>query len=107
MENPENTLDLFALRQTHGFKWKQYKPGRRPAGYECAVCGTVCPNPAYLGRFIGGSLDTVATDEEADRPENQAGDMGCYPVGPECAKRLKKVLGQPTFDRFFAQVEKE
>lgn len=85
------TFDIAALRENLGITWHEYKNGRRPAGYECVLCGRVCQTPSrYVRCYLG--VDTVCTDEFADRPENQSGDMGCYPVGPECIKKILKAL---------------
>ncbi len=53
----------------------------------CFICGKAVRTQRYWARFSDGGL-AIASDEYADRPENIGGDMGCYPVGPECYRRL-------------------
>jgi len=53
----------------------------------CFICGKAVRAQQYWARFSGGG-STIASDDYADRPENIGGDMGCYPIGPECYRRL-------------------
>ena len=98
-----DTFDFAALRTQLGSDVTFAKNMAKPTGgYPCALCGKECPNPTHLVRFVEGGLSTVATDEYADRPENQPGDMGGYPVGPACARKIRKVISEADFNHFFS-----
>lgn len=92
------TFDFRALRKTLGVT---FTSGCTDEGYPCALCGKACPNPTHRVRFIEGGLSTVATGEYADLPENGPGDMGYYPVGPGCMRKIKKTVSAEDFNRFF------
>lgn len=102
-----DTFDLAALRRALGVRFddgsgRNTKRRRgQPDAYPCAFCGKACPNPARLVRCSDGTIDVVATDEYADRPENRSGDMGGYPIGLGCLRKIKRALDPDTFARFF------
>jgi len=50
----------------------------------CAVCGRHIKDAKYWLTFVGGSLETVAMYRDAD--PDDAGYMGCYPIGPDCLR---------------------
>lgn len=67
----------------------------------CALCQKDMKTPPgesqYLHFVDGGSAILAVADEDryqalsAKQPGGQfAGEMGCYPVGPECARKLPK-----------------
>ena len=57
----------------------------------CVVCGKPVKSPdAPAVRVLDGG-DRFATEVEAAQDAaDPAGDMGCFPVGPDCAQKLRK-----------------
>lgn len=56
----------------------------------CCVCQRDIKGAAagWL-HFVGGGMQEITDSQNFDA----AGDMGCFPVGPECARKVKKALG--------------
>lgn len=52
--------------------------------YPCVVCGTPIPTPEYEVRLVDGGASLALPDEVVDA----RGDMGLYPIGPECRRRI-------------------
>lgn len=67
-------------------KW--CKPSKRyPYGCNtedaCAYCGKPCPTPKYFAALTcGGAFEDAANVKD--------GDLGFYPIGSDCASKLKK-----------------
>jgi len=62
----------------------------------CAVCGRTIRNEAravWVHIVDGGGVILHRDDEAAYASDG--GDLGLYPVGPECAKRIPKEYRQP------------
>ncbi len=53
-------------------------------GDECAICGRRTKPDAAHARVVDGGTRFATPDEVAD----EAGDMGFFPIGSECAKSL-------------------
>jgi hypothetical protein len=53
----------------------------------CAWCGRPCREPwAYTVRVIDGG----GAFANHDAPDDGRGEMGCHPVGADCARKLRK-----------------
>lgn len=58
--------------------------------YPCIVCGLPVPYPRFMVHVIkGGGVALHAADENAYQPDG--GDLGLYPIGPECRKRYPEL----------------
>lgn len=66
----------------------------------CVLCGKRCRDPKYFVELIDGGLDTAATEEEAAKEEHHGGHMGSMPLGPACARKVKKAIGEAAYKRF-------
>lgn len=64
--------------------------------YPCAICGINAPNPRYMVHLHGGGSYLV-TEEEA-KTMDPAGDMYCYPIGPNCFKKYPELRNGYVFD---------
>lgn len=55
----------------------------------CVLCGkAILRNSSIHARVLDGGA-RFATEEEAKSVAEYSGDMGWYPVGPECARKLR------------------
>ena len=64
-------------------------------GYPCLVCGAPCANDGkavWVWLHEGGA--TIVDREEGERlnADGDHGDMGAYPIGPNCYRKYKKLL---------------
>lgn len=50
----------------------------------CAICGKPVPRPQHYAHMHEGGA-AIVTEEEAATLD-PAGDLGAYPVGPDCAR---------------------
>ncbi len=91
----DQVIDFASVREATKVKFVHGLPGK---GYPCALCGKPCPNPTTMVHFTGGALDLACT-EEYSHPDG--GDMGCYPIGPGCLRKVKKVVSPEDFQKFF------
>lgn len=94
------TLNFYAVREALGVTFDDSKC--KGDVYPCALCGKPCPKNTFDARFVGGGLDEVSSNDEA--ADKDPGDMGCYPIGPACATKIKKHLGAEVFAKFFHKV---
>jgi YHS domain-containing protein len=77
-------------------------PCRRISQAPCAVCGkAVDQSKPHWAAYIHGGGAYFVTDEEYEAlnadPRSAAGQMGSYPVGPECRKAHPEI--QPYLTR--------
>lgn len=55
---------------------------------QCCLCGKqVGENATFVHYFTNGNI-TNANDDEVDNSQ------GCFPVGSECAKKIKKIFNK-------------
>lgn len=61
----------------------------------CFACGTKAdPEKCELVFFVEGGLTWAIPHAESDEWVGDPGFMGGQPIGPECAKRVRKVMGE-------------
>ncbi len=71
--------------------------GGNPNTTPCAHCGRPVNDPwGHAVRVVQGGA-RYATAAENELPVSDPGDMGCFPVGPDCAKTLT-AAGVHVFD---------
>lgn len=54
----------------------------------CGLCGRHVENPKWAIHIHGGGQYAVTEEEAATMPSNE--DLGCYPIGTECAKKIPR-----------------
>lgn len=74
------------------FSGAKYEQNSERAGdlFPCAICGNGCKN--WIGAVhvvAGGARFATKEEHEGTIPVDSAADMGCFPVGPECARKIK------------------
>ena len=55
-------------------------------GAECGICGKPTKRPVGRVHLVDGSMEIVAHPD--DTYDDEAADMGWWPIGGTCAKRL-------------------
>ena len=66
----------------------------KPANDPCCLCGRHVKAPGALLMCVAGGLDLAAPlAEEDERAASDNGFMGLQPVGSDCARKLRKLLG--------------
>lgn len=81
-----------------GKKYGENRARVRCPDEPCALCGKgVTPPPAGVMRAMVrvNARTHEFIEKDADIPEPD--DQGCFPVGPDCARRLRKA-GVPVFE---------
>jgi len=75
-----------------GSRYRENEGRCRDRETPCARCGKPVTDPwEYTVRVLGGGARYAATKEEHEHEgEHDAGDMGCFPVGSACARKLRK-----------------
>ena len=59
----------------------------------CQQCGKGIKNyKNSFGIICNGNTETIVRQSHYDISENSGAGMGCWDIGPECAKRVKKAL---------------
>ena len=59
----------------------------------CQQCGKgIKVYKNSFGIICNGNTETIVRRSHYEISENSAGGMGCWDIGPECAKRIKKAL---------------
>ena len=72
---------------------KQWESNTEKYIGNCQQCGKGIKH--YKNSFTiicNGNTETIVRRSHYDISENAGGGMGCWDVGPECAKRIKKAL---------------
>lgn len=66
---------------------------KKPVGEAgCVMCGRPL-NSAHWGMvFVDGSTDTAAALDDEASFEDDPGFMGCFPIGSECARKIRKAV---------------
>jgi hypothetical protein len=63
----------------------------RGEDYPCIVCGKACraKRTRYVYLHLGGTHVVTSAERDALNadPETAGGDMGSYPIGPDCIKQ--------------------
>lgn len=78
------------------FALMQERRGKYPNALACACCELPVPSPEFWVHIINGGGEALYAEDE-QRYTSDGADLGCYPVGPECAKKypvLKPCLHQ-------------
>lgn len=92
-------VDLSVMYAHNQDKYRGEKEGYFP----CANCY----RPVKTGpgtRWVhcaGGGMTTYITDDEYERGEVPLSDMGCWPLGPDCYRRLRRTHG-PELDKYIS-----
>lgn len=56
----------------------------------CCICQRDIKGAAAGSlHFVCGGMQEITDSQDF----NAAGDMGCFPVGPECARKVRRILG--------------
>lgn len=77
----------------HGFLWgKRYQAREKKGGLgflNCIVCGRDTSNRGEsMGVWISGGGGLIVHPDDYATYEHRGGDMGWFPVGSECIKRI-------------------
>lgn len=63
----------------------------------CGLCGRQVDNPVGRVHFIGGGMTVLLHPDDGDDYDDSRADMGFWPVGASCAKRVPKGYLLPPF----------
>jgi hypothetical protein len=85
-------LDVRAAQKALGIGWNQPR-GALQNNDPCCLCGKGCKAAAAYLICVDGSLDLAVRIEDEDRVSSDPGHMGMQPVGSDCARKLRKLLG--------------
>ena len=84
---------MSALRPFGGPKYDENKTRCRDGSTACGYCGRAVKDSwKDAVRVVDGGARFATRDE----PAEEAGDMGCFPIGPDCARKLR-AAGLPVF----------
>ena len=99
LKDKENNLEFFHadVDGTENFDKNDYHYSRSDKKFvdQCCVCGKGIKNytRAFVTRGYGNPLDLVHKKDHARlETELRGADMGCYYLGSECGKQIKKQL---------------
>jgi hypothetical protein len=81
-----NQMKKLELIQTETYERNLEKGGNLNP---CARCGKEVKNEKYSVHLIEGG-NTILAKADEDKYNNEAADMGWYPIGGECAKHIPK-----------------
>ena len=64
----------------------------RSVHYPCIICGKPVKSYSYSAHGVDGSIETIIPHDIILPDSMEAGDMGFYPIGSECVKKVRKFL---------------
>lgn len=92
------TFDIGALRTKLGIR---YNDRARGGDTPCGLCGKGCKEDeeqVHL-HFVNGGMDDIIQYGDNSH-DNDPGDMGCWPIGADCEKKLKLLMGAETWQQY-------
>lgn len=90
------TIDISKAHSSNDARRARNEERAEDQGLEsCVCCGRgVKESSVQYVMCVDGSVEKVANPAQIETWQDDAGFMGCFPVGPTCAKKLHR-LGVP------------